>query len=80
MRGILSIRKLQTEQRLPLSRIKRALEGDPVAVPAAEMVDVALSSMLAFLGLLRTRAVLEEFRARSHRAPARRRRAPAAQA
>jgi hypothetical protein len=29
------------------------------------MVDVALSTMLAFLGLLRTRAVLEEFRARS---------------
>ena len=44
------------------------------------MVDVALSAMLAFLGLLRARAVLEEFRARSGPAPARRRRAPAAQA
>jgi DNA-binding transcriptional MerR regulator len=197
VRGILSVRKLQTEQRLPLARIKRALEGDPVAVPAdtgvftqlehllgarlglhgnlvplstlrwrnpcaeadaralqrigavrlrrrggrpmlshvdaqlvalwgdmrsagfteeqgfepevtrmyvqaatrlarqevrtflnvlagrehtapaAEMVDVALSTMLAFLGLLRTRAVLEEFRSRSNEArpSARRRRA-----
>ena len=197
VRGIVSIRKLQTEQRLPLARIKRALEGDPVAVPAdagvltqlehllgdrlglhgtlvplstlrwrnpsaeadaralqrigavrlrrrggrsmlshvdaqlvalwgdmrsagfteeqgfepevtrmyvqaatrlarqevrtflnvlagrehtapaAEMVDVALSTMLAFLGLLRTRAVLEEFRSRSNegRPRARRRRA-----
>ncbi len=33
VRGIQSIRRLQQEQRLPLARIRRALEGDPAAVP-----------------------------------------------
>lgn len=33
VRGVLSIRHLQKEQRLPLARIRRALEGDPAAVP-----------------------------------------------
>jgi DNA-binding transcriptional MerR regulator len=36
--------------------------------PASEMVDTALSTMLAFFGLLRTRAVLEELRATSEQA------------
>lgn len=34
VRGIAAIRRLQTEQRLPLARIRRALEGDPAAVPS----------------------------------------------
>jgi hypothetical protein len=35
------------------------------------MVDTALSTMLAFFGLVRSRAVLEEFRARAQGHPAR---------
>jgi DNA-binding transcriptional MerR regulator len=41
------------------------LAGREAEAPAARMVDAALSTMLAFFGLVRTRAVLEEFRARS---------------
>jgi len=46
VRGILSVRKLQTEQRLPLARIKRALEGDAVAVPADAGVFTQLEHLL----------------------------------
>jgi DNA-binding transcriptional MerR regulator len=52
VRGILSIRRLQTEQRLPLARIKRALEGDPVAVPADAGILTQLEHLIgAQLGL-----------------------------
>jgi DNA-binding transcriptional MerR regulator len=47
VRGILSVRKLQTEQRLPLARIKRALEGDPGAVPADTGVLTQIEHLLA---------------------------------
>ena len=49
------------------------LAGREAEAPAARMADAALSTMLAFFGLVRTRAVLEEFRARSgpRRAPER---------
>jgi DNA-binding transcriptional MerR regulator len=74
---------VQAAERLARQEVRTflsVLSGREQTAPAAEMVDVALSAMLAFLGLLRARAVLEEFRARSGPAPARRRRAPAAQA
>ena len=59
-------------QRLAALEVKAfltGLAGREHTAPAANMVDAALSTMLAFFGLVRTRAVLEEFRARAERPP-----------
>lgn len=52
VRAILSIRRLKTEQRLPLALIRRAIEGDPVAVPADASVLTQIEQLVgARLGL-----------------------------
>lgn len=67
--GIHSIRNLQTEQRLPLSRIKRALEGDPVAVPADAGVLTQLEHLVAArLGLHENLVPVATLRTRNPRA------------
>jgi len=69
VRGILSIRNLQTEQRLPLARIKRALEGDPVALPADAGVLTQLEYLIgARLGLHTALVPLSTLKERNPRA------------
>lgn len=69
--GIHSIRNLQTQQRLPLSRIKRALEGDPVAVPADAGVLTQIEYLVAAkLGLHENLVPVSTLKARNPHAVA----------
>jgi DNA-binding transcriptional MerR regulator len=61
------------EVRTFLARLSTGERG----APASKMVDTALTTMLAFFGLLRTRAVLDELRVTSKTAPTRNRTSPA---
>jgi DNA-binding transcriptional MerR regulator len=47
VRSILAIRQLQGERRLPLAQIKRAMEGDTLAVPSDAAVFPHLESLVA---------------------------------
>ncbi|MBL6750122.1 MAG: MerR family transcriptional regulator [Nevskia sp.] len=47
VRGILAIRQLQRDRRLPLAQIKRAMEGDTLAVPSDAAVFPHLESLVA---------------------------------
>lgn len=47
VRGIEAIRRLQKDQRLPLHRIKRAMEGDSTAMPADAMAFPHLDQLIA---------------------------------
>ena len=47
VRGILSIRRLQQHGRVPLAQIKRALEGDPGAMPSDSGVAAQLEELVS---------------------------------
>jgi DNA-binding transcriptional MerR regulator len=47
VRGILSIRRMQEKGRVPLAQIKRALEGDPGAMPSDAGVAAQLEELVA---------------------------------
>jgi len=69
VRGILSIRRLQTEQRLPLASIKRALGGDPSAVPAdADVLRQIERLVAANLGMDETLVPLSALKTRNPKA------------
>jgi DNA-binding transcriptional MerR regulator len=71
VRSIQAIRQLQSERRLPLAQIKRAMEGDTLAVPSDAAVFPHLESLVAArLGIDNTLVPLASVVARNPHAEA----------